>query len=917
MNRETIYLAALLHDIGKFWQRADDRMAKSKDINLVTQNLSGYMCPIKENGVFGYQHVAWTHQFFDTHQGIFNSVVDKNTGEFAFRINPFSKGNHQDNLVNLAIFHHYPATRYQAIIQLADWWSSGIDRREANMETEQENPGTPLSYGAAKFKKVPLHSLFSEITTNKRKGERTAYHLAPLNPKDANCFYANKFGENDIKDLTPEYNKLWSLFSNELSKLPVNSVDGFSESLLFLLKKYTWSIPSSTNDMAHVSLFEHLKSTAAFADCLFTYHEQYPDHFDFDDQKKRLSVKEGYCPVLMLCGDISGIQNFIYNVASAKASVSLKGRSFYLQLIIETVIQHLIKETGTAAGHIVYSSGGKFYMVLPNTPETVEKLKSAREKLISMLWEEQKMKLYLCLDWIPFNYQTGQKFEDARIFSTEKSSDGVAIESLNQLWKAVSDKATAQKGQKYQQLLLQKYHHFFGQHGKGIDVGKKDEVCAVTGEESPDLVQLDERDIESIKVLKIVKKQVELGKTLKDADIILTHKFGEIKENAAMRGAAVKVNPLSLNYHQYLFDEIELTKTDAEFRSISSADTSRVRILNNTDFLWSHKLKGQQVSYGFLFYGGNKQAKNVATNEVKTFYELARNNDNEPTYLGVLRMDIDGLGLIFQQGIPEHLRTFAAYSTLSTALDYFFSGKLNELRDNPAFSEWVNIIYSGGDDLFVVGRWAEVIDFAKMVRDEFRKFTGGREDISISGGITFMDEKFPISLGATQAGEAEFKAKSYKNVLLKEFMSNSNIPDQKNCICLFGEPVSWAWEYEWVKKKKEKFIKLYKIDGTITKGFLHKLIDLKLHKDYMLQMQEQKHREVKNDYSYRWNAAYYLARYLKRFDAKKATHFETIQLIDELKNNLFDQQIGNDRYFDLIAVAARWAEFHIKEKITK
>jgi CRISPR-associated protein Csm1 len=46
MKRETIYLSALLHDIGKFWQRADKGGANSSSIlSTATKNNIGDYCP--------------------------------------------------------------------------------------------------------------------------------------------------------------------------------------------------------------------------------------------------------------------------------------------------------------------------------------------------------------------------------------------------------------------------------------------------------------------------------------------------------------------------------------------------------------------------------------------------------------------------------------------------------------------------------------------------------------------------------------------------------------------------------------------------------------------------------------------------------------------------------------------------------
>src|SRR5690554_7822033 len=90
-------------------------------------------------------------------------------------------------------------------------------------------------------------------------------------------------------------------------------------------------------------------------------------------------------------------------------------------------------------------------------------------------------------------------------------------------------------------------------------------------------------------------------------------------------------------------------------------------------------------------------------------------------------MDIDDLGTIFIEGLPENQRNFATHATLSTQLDLFFSGYLNTIRNQDKFKDWVNILYSGGDDVFAIGRWDKTIEFAIEVRNEFKRFVGNRE----------------------------------------------------------------------------------------------------------------------------------------------------------------------------------------------
>jgi CRISPR-associated protein Csm1 len=83
--------------------------------------------------------------------------------------------------------------------------------------------------------------------------------------------------------------------------------------------------------------------------------------------------------------------------------------------------------------------------------------------------------------------------------------------------------------------------------------------------------------------------------------------------------------------------------------------------------------------------------------------------------VGVLRMDVDGLGGVF--GNELKAPTLAGVTALSAALDTFFAGWLNVLCEKieretrlagdapPERGDLLYTIYSGGDDLFVVGAW--------------------------------------------------------------------------------------------------------------------------------------------------------------------------------------------------------------------
>jgi CRISPR-associated protein Csm1 len=137
--------------------------------------------------------------------------------------------------------------------------------------------------------------------------------------------------------------------------------------------------------------------------------------------------------------------------------------------------------------------------------------------------------------------------------------------------------------------------------------------------------------------------------------------------------------------------------------------------------------------------------------------------------VGYLRMDVDRLGQIFAEGLGEHY-SLPKLAGLSRQMSYFFKVYLNTLaktRQLPESAQKLTesdrpnllFIYAGGDDLFVSGAWNEVVEFAFDVYQSFRAYTGNNPDITLSGGISIDDIKFPLYQSAESSGKAEDLAK--------------------------------------------------------------------------------------------------------------------------------------------------------------
>ena len=482
---------------------------------------------------------------------------------------------------------------------------------------------------------------------------------------------------------------------------------------------------------------------------------------------------------LFVGGDLSGIQRFLYNISSKKAAVSLKGRSYYLRQLMEKVcadVKKAVEANGAKATEVIYSSGGKFYLLTDNTPQIVQAVETCAKQAQNELWNEYKGQLGLNICHVAF-----KENPDGTVDCPDASK-----QKPGYLWKLANVNFAHQKSQKFKELLKESYQKFFDP----IPVGGNPKVCAVTGIESPECVICkDLSDEVNAYVLPSVKQQIEDGKKLCRQDGF--EKFNDYADN---------------------------------------------------------------------------------------------------TNLGILRMDVDGLGKRIYVGFDY----ISEYKKFSKRLVDFFEDEISKIQREPSFKPYLNIIYAGGDDLFVVGRWDKVIDFAERIHQEVKERFGS-EGISISGGIAVVHPSYPISKAAELAGEAEDAAKNY---LDKE-------KGDKNAFHMLGKTVSWTDEFDYVKNFKQQFVSLIK-DYGLSKGILHKLMLYSSIADRNKVLRKEGKQE---DFSYIWHISYYLTRYMKRYESNQA--------VCDFCRLLRDKEINyrKGRNLELIALAARWAELLLKDDI--
>jgi CRISPR-associated protein Csm1 len=125
--------------------------------------------------------------------------------------------------------------------------------------------------------------------------------------------------------------------------------------------------------------------------------------------------------------------------------------------------------------------------------------------------------------------------------------------------------------------------------------------------------------------------------------------------------------------------------------------------------------------------------------------------------LGVLKADVDDFGSL----VAGRMRSddIGSLSEVSRDLDGFFSVEMQRtIRER---SEWrlIYTIFSGGDDLLLVGPWDVMLDFACAVEAAFASGPGLKYSRTLSAAVSFMPPRIPIRHAVARAEDQLRQAK--------------------------------------------------------------------------------------------------------------------------------------------------------------
>lgn len=578
---------------------------------------------------------------------------------------------------------HLPEDDPAYIVYMADNIASASDRRES----DSDEVGFDIN--------VPLASVFNLLNGNHQNKYYTPGVLNDVirYPVDEKKEYSRE-----------EYGVILSHITDNLKGISYD--ENYVNSLIEILESELSYVPSSTSkkEVPDISLYDHLKLTAGFALCIekYLYEKQIPyKKALFDEQDKFYQTKAFRLATL----DISGIQKFIYTITSKNALRHLRARSFYLDLLMEHVVDELLEREGLCRTNLIYSGGGHCYMLLPNTKEA--------EKIFEDVLSELN-------EWFIKVYGTDLFIAGAAVPCSSDDLKNKPTGSYSAIYRSLSEKLSDQKG-----------HRYSAEQIRRLNVPDQNDHTR----ECTSCRRLGKIDADGFCPVCASLKKLSSEILYKDFySIVKTDDEDEL--------------PLPFGCTLVADDEISL-------KSRMSDDPDFVRVYGKNKPFTGKKLAKRlfvgDYSTGETFEEYSKGAKGIdrigilradVDNLGQAFVAGFKDPSNDDRYVTLSRT----------AAFSRHMSMFFKMyiNQILAHPDFTIDGKPKEMRK-------VTIVYSGGDDVFLAGAWDDVIEAAVDLHNSLKKYTEGT--LTISAGIGIYEESYPISVMAREVERLEDRSK--------------------------------------------------------------------------------------------------------------------------------------------------------------
>ena len=853
-------LAGLLHDVGKFLLRA---------------TVNGDPIWDKEaQGDFGYRHATLSATFAEQ----------------------YLPGPWRSNVKNLAGNHHRPQSREDLIVSLADMLSAG----ESNDGTEDEDPSVQH--------RRQLLSIFSVLEADGIRLPESERRYLPLRPLtvEGDDLFPQKEAEGE--EVWHAYAKLWESLERDLERLKSvhdqhPDLPSYLESLLLLMQRYLWCVPSANyRSLPDISLYDHGRITAALAAVLNR------DEVDADSLARWRNNPEAIEDnlALLVGGDISGVQEFIYTITARGATPTLRGRSFYLQVLTDALARYTLRRLALPVTNLIYAGGGSFFLLA--RPCDAERLPGIQREISRIFLQQHRGDLYVAVTGVPL---AGKAFFDS---------------SMGRKWNEVHEALRQQKLRRFAELD-DELAALFEPAGHG---GNEDQLCQVCGQEHPGTKSEEKSDAESVRKCPSCLAFEELGDDLRNARYLTLEETdtpdsqpfdperptGRWRETLEHLGMKVDVSveppePVPATRRLLALDDEGLSVLRPSARTV----VGRRLLVNVAPILTGAELHALRADRSMT--SAEKDGLPQDPDGVKPFSVLARQS-NGISRLGILRMDVDDLGRLFQRGFGKRA-TLSRIAALSFAVSLYFEGWVSKLvqqvnKQDAQEGDRIYTIYSGGDDLFFVGSWDAMLELAVRIRADLTAYAAGHPGIHASAGVALVGAKYPLAQAAQEAEEAEKAAKHH-------VWWDEGERKRKDAISFLGTPLSWqtfgletdcGGNLDTAHGLMHTLVKLCSDENrnkAAPRAFVRALMDI--HRQYALAQERWQEDQADHNRSgepqaflgpWAWRAAYSLQRLHDR---------ARIEEVKRIKEKL---PANSYRMMEWLGVAAGWADLRIRRR---
>lgn len=736
-------MGGFFHDIGKLADR---------EVLPVTQTYfddhAGLYLPFRQNR-YTHQHAVYTAAFIEQMADLLPPCL--NRGDWG----------DGDAFINLAAGHHKPETAMQRIIAISDRLTSGMDRDEFE---EADQDGVPIR----DYRKTRLIPLLEQLKNpNADKRDQFAYTY-PLKRLSSSSIFPELLKKSTHTEAKTDYRSLYEGFIEHLARLrhKQDNIGLWFEHFENLMMDYTSCVPAARvgHVVPDVSLYEHSRLTAAFSAALYRFHGD-TGSLKVQDVEDRTRQK-----LLLISGNFFGIQDFIFNGygdSRKYRSKLLRGRSFYVSLLTEMAADLLCEALGLPSICVILNAAGRFTLLAPHTENALQSVENVKQEINNWLVKVSFGELNMGFCHVPACLND---FTEGRFIT---------------LWEQLG---TAGEIPKFQKLDLEQHGGVVSGYLDRFDNRLPHPLCPLCGKRpAVKETRKDFPDSDAEPVCTLCRDHVMLGNHLVKHNQIIVLKAHENRDPKMhtlwepLFGSrqilfSSSEEPLKLAQGEHILKEWHIYTEDSAFRGVRKYVNGYVPVYDEQDesltlFLETEKSESKKL----------EMMEEIEPGAIKSFHHMAaaalwRDADDRKRgveALGILKADVDQLGMLMGCGLSVRRFTISRLAALSRQMHYYFALYLPHLLET-RFRD-VYTVFAGGDDLFLIGPWNSIYELAFALEENFRRYVCENPEVHFSAGMTLQKPHTPLNILAESAETALEKSKS-----------------AGRCRCtLFNETVTW------------------------------------------------------------------------------------------------------------------------------